>query len=277
MVIYGLDFTSSPNKRKPITCAVGSLTRDLLAVEVVEELPSFAAFESFLDRPGPWRAGLDFPFGQPRRLLVELHRTGDWASSVSWLAARGREAFEELLRSYRASRPKRDKQHRRQTDELAGSRSPMMCYGVPVAKMFFEGAPRLLRSNISILPVLPRNDSRVGVEPYPKLVAARYAEGRAYKAEDKRRQNAVLTRTRERIVNGLETHAHRDFWFRLRLASIVREKAIANETGDVLDAVLCAVQAAWSIGQTSPPDGIPPDCDRLEGWIVDPVLLRSRV
>ena len=45
---------------------------------------------------------------------------------------------------------------------------------------------------------------------------------------------------------------------------------IDDPTADLLDAVLCAVQAAWASAQ--PDYGIPPHCERAEGWIVDPVL-----
>ena len=69
MRIYGLDFTSAPSYRKPITCAVGIITADWLRVEGLIALISFVEFEQFLSQPGPWLAGLDFPFGQPRKLI----------------------------------------------------------------------------------------------------------------------------------------------------------------------------------------------------------------
>lgn len=101
------------------------------------------------------------------------------------------------------------------------------------------------------------------------MIAKRYANGAKYKAEDKRRQNAVQRGNREAILAALETQAHRNFGFQARLLASVRNQAIDDPSGDVLDAVLAAVQAAWSAGQQEPPDGIPRDCDPLEGWIVD--------
>jgi hypothetical protein len=277
MKILGLDFTSRPTKRKPITCASGSLDHGVLELEAIERFVSFAEFEALLARPGPWRAGFDFPFGQPRKLLTNLGLKGDWVEVVTWFTNRAREDFVDLLSRYRSGRPEGDKQHRRQTDKRARSCSPMMVYGTPVAKMFFEGAPRLLKSGVSILPVRPRDDSRVAVEAYPKLVAERYADGGKYKAEPKRDQDMARRRTRVKILSGLEAHAIRDFGFQVRLATVVRDQAAENPTGDVLDAVLAAVQAAWSAGQRQPPDGVPEDCDRVEGWIVDPSLLRRAV
>ena len=51
------------------------------------------------------------------------------------------------------------------------------------------------------------------------------------------------------------------------------EYMVQDPTGDQLDAVLCAIQAAWAYSQAAQNYGIPPDCDPVEGWIVDPNLL----
>jgi hypothetical protein len=48
MKIFGLDFTSAPGPKKPITAAVCDLKEDLLCVHEVMKINSFAAFESFL-------------------------------------------------------------------------------------------------------------------------------------------------------------------------------------------------------------------------------------
>ncbi|OOZ34404.1 hypothetical protein [Solemya velesiana gill symbiont] len=69
MQIFGVDFTSAPRKSKPITCAVCRLEGDLLALECIEELTSLDAFEKWLYQAGPWIAGMDFPFSQPRKLI----------------------------------------------------------------------------------------------------------------------------------------------------------------------------------------------------------------
>ena len=43
--------------------------------------------------------------------------------------------------------------------------------------------------------------------------------------------------------------------------------------GDNLDALLCALQAAWAYTQRKNGYGIPSKSHRGEGWIVDPGLL----
>jgi hypothetical protein len=47
---------------------------------------------------------------------------------------------------------------------LAGSISPQKLYGTPVALMFFEGAPRLLRSGVSIPHMHAGDPERMVVE-----------------------------------------------------------------------------------------------------------------
>ncbi len=272
-VIYGIDFTSRPTRRKPITCALGVLKGSRLRVIGLECWVNFEGFEAFLTHPGPWCAGMDFPFGQPLKLLSNLGRATTWEDSVNWLTAGDRQAFEKILTDYRTPRPKGDKQHLRVTDVLAESCSPMMLYGVPVAKMFYEGAPRLLASGVSILPVRPvSGESRTVVEAYPKLVAKRYGGGAPYKSETKRKQTAAMRQTRVEILEGLVAKAIVDYGFDVEIPDDIRDRAVSDASGDTLDAILCAVQAAWSHRASDPPLGIPADCDPLEGWIVDPSL-----
>ena len=48
---------------------------------------------------------------------------------------------------------------------------------------------------------------------------------------------------------------------------------IQDGSGDQLDGLLCAIQAGWAYTQRDHNYGIPADCDPLEGWIADPVLI----
>lgn len=80
MRIFGIDFTSAPSKKKPITLATGELCGDCLGITGLSALRFFDAFEDVLNFNGPWFAGIDFPFGQPRRLIENM----DWPRS-SWL------------------------------------------------------------------------------------------------------------------------------------------------------------------------------------------------
>jgi len=158
MKIYGVDFTSAPSPKKAITCVHCRLVTSGLFLEGLESLTSFDAFENFLRQPGPWVAGMDFPFGQPRKLIENLGWPQSWAGYVGLIGTLTKTEFVEMLAKYRNSRETGDKHHLRLTDKLAHSRSPMMLYRVPVGKMFFEGAPRLLNAGVNIQPSCTRDD-----------------------------------------------------------------------------------------------------------------------
>ncbi|OOZ35184.1 hypothetical protein [Solemya velesiana gill symbiont] len=102
----------------------------------------------------------------------------DWQGMVSKVGAMDMKAWESLLKNYRDARPAGDKQHLRRIDELADARSPMMMYGVPVGRIFFQGAPRLLKAGVSIPPIFDNGDNRIALEAYPALVV-RYLAGGA--------------------------------------------------------------------------------------------------
>jgi hypothetical protein len=281
MRIYGLDFTSAPRLRKPITCAGGVLEGATLTIESVLPISDFAGLEAFLARPGPWVAGFDFPFGQPRALVEWLGWPGDWAGYVEEAKRLGRADFGEALKRYRDGHPAGEKQPRRKTDQKADARSPMMWYGVPVGKMFFEGAPRLLRSGVSVIPCRPRPDERVAVEAYPALAARRWigrgGYTRGYKSDSRAGQSQEREAARQAIVRGMQTSDFvQRYGFELKLDGTLAEALVADPTGDRLDAVLCATQAAWAHTRRDSGWGVPHDCDTLEGWIVDPELWYDR-
>jgi hypothetical protein len=300
MNIYGLDFTSAPSRKKPITCAVCEITNSSLKLNACLKLSSFVEFEAFLRWDGPWLAALDFPFGQPRKLITSLGwhvldklvgrkvsiRTPlrcaegpyTWEGYVEMIASMGKKPFEEALLGYCASRPVGDKHVLRRTDVRAGAHSPMMLHRVPVAKMFFQGAPRLLASAVSILPCRPTNDSRKVVEGYPALVARRWIGKCSYKSDERARQTADKVVARQRILGGLRSSQLLDaYGCRLEMTEAQADSFVQDATGDDLDALLCAVQAAWAYSLRDNGYGIPADCDRVEGWIVDPATMNGTV
>ncbi len=234
------------------------------------ELPSFEAFEGFLAASGPWVAGMDFPFSQPRKLIENLGWPETWEGVVGKIAGMSKAEFLDLLEDYRASRPAGDKQHLRQIDALADSRSPMMVYGVPIGRMFFEGAPRLLQSGASILPCHQTASDRIILEAYPALASRRWIGKRSYKNDVKKKQTPELEAVRKEIVAGVHEDLDEHFGFALKIPSQLVEVLILDGSGDKLDALLCAIQAAWAFTQKDQNYGIPPIVDPLEGWIVDP-------
>lgn len=273
MNIYGIDFTSAPGSRKAIIYAQCWLAEGRLSLECLGALTSFAEFESFLRRPGPWVAGMDFPFGQPRKLIENLNWPARWEGTIRHLSAMSRSEFIHVLEEYYQNREKGDKHHLRLTDKLARSRSPMMLYRVPVGRMFFEGAPRLLEAGVNIPPCHVLDDSRVVLEAYPALVARRWIGDRSYKTDTVRERTAAQQLAREGMVSRLQSgDAKPHFGFDVHIRDQEADLMIRDGSGDRLDALLCAVQASWAYTQRHRNFGIPEDCDPLEGWIVDPLL-----
>jgi len=172
MLIYGIDFTSAPSRNNPITCSHCRLQDDVLIVTDLLPFNDWNEFEGLLNYNGHWIAGIDFPFGQPKKLIINLNWPESWEQYVKRVSSLSKEEFERCLTTYKNSRAYGDREHRRITDVRAGSLSPMKLYGVPVGKMFFQGARRLLESNNSIVPCLRRESNGVVIEAYPGLVAS---------------------------------------------------------------------------------------------------------
>jgi hypothetical protein len=180
--------------------------------------------------------------------------------------------FVEVLTNYCNGRNQGDKHHLRATDKLANSRSPMMMYRVPVAKMFFEGATRLLNAGVNIQPCLIRDDPRLVVEAYPALVARRWIGQRSYKTDTIKQQTTDRESAREEIIRCLRTTDVKTYFsFDVHFSDEDANTFICDGSGDQLDALLCAIQAGWAYSQRDRNFGIPIDCDPLEGWIVDPL------
>jgi hypothetical protein len=182
MKIYGVDFTSAPSRQKPISGVAAELTGETtLQVDKSLKIASLNEFEVFLKRRGPWVGGFDFPFGQPRKLLENSGWPIVWADFIELVARMSQQEFEQQLETYRQPRAAGDKHHLRVIDAKAKSCSPMMLYGVPVGKMFFKGAPRLLRAGLNIIPCCPTGDDRIALEAYPALVARSGSTNRVIK------------------------------------------------------------------------------------------------
>ncbi len=269
MKIYGIDFTSRPTRTKPIACMECTLTGDRLqAVELVE-WTDFDAFEAALQRPGPWIAGIDFPFGQARRFIETIDWPRTWPDYVAHAQALGRDGFRAALDAYRAPRPAGDKEHRRACDIRAGSISPQKLYGTPVGLMFFEGAPRLLASSVRIPGLQDGDPGRIVVEAYPGVLARALIGRRRYKQDTKSKQTADQAKARADLLGRLLDGAAQSL-YGLRVDA---PTALAEDpAGDQLDALLCAVQAAWTWTQRNDGFGLPTEFDPLEGWIADPGL-----
>ncbi|MGB5202155.1 MAG: DUF429 domain-containing protein [Sedimenticolaceae bacterium] len=270
MHIFGIDFTSRPTRSKPITCMECVLEGTHLRAQCLAAWQDFAGFEAAMQRPGPWIAGIDFPFGQSRRFIETIGWPDTWPRYVDHVSRLGRQGFRTALDAYRKDRPAGDKEHRRATDIAAGSISPQKLYGTPVGLMFFEGAPRLKDAGVT-LPGLQLGDpDRIAVEAYPGMLARTLIGRRSYKQDTRAKQTPAQHQARRDMLGiirrgGVEaSHG----------VTVSAPDELADDPqADHLDALLCAVQAAWAWSQRTRDFGAPSDLDPLEGWIADPSLL----
>jgi hypothetical protein len=264
--IVGVDFTSAPGPAKPIVSALCTLDGQELVLEDFREFSDWPAYEAWLGAPDAWIGGFDFPFGLPRR-FVEAQRWGSrWPSMLEACARGGKDSFARAaMRAFQGAREKLDK-HRR-TDLEAGSESPLKTLAnPPVGKMFYEGAWRLLSRGLHV-PMLHETDCpRIAVEAYPGLLVERLGE-RYYK-NDRPASAARNLQARKRIVRALEGAPGGHVPARLVLRERALRARLFHPGGDWLDAVICAMQAAWAWQRRSSSFGLPAGVDPVEGWIV---------
>ncbi len=269
MKIYGIDFTSAPQSGKPITCAACRLSRSSLYIQEIQLWTQFEEFEAFLRNHDPSVTAVDFPLGQPRRLIEALRWPTSWQSYVELVGAMTKTEFVKLITDYCHGQPTGDKHHFRRTDKLANACSPMMLFRVPVGKMFFEGAPRIARSGVSVHPCRPTGETRTVIEGYPALVARYLIGQQSYKGaggdQETRRS------CRRRLVRASRSDKLRiKFGIDVEYARGLQQMMIDDSSGDALDATLCAIQAASACRRKA--FGIPTTADPMEGWIVDPTI-----
>jgi hypothetical protein len=224
MRILGIDFTSAPRRRKPITCVACDLEDDLLVVRSLIEWADFEGFEDALQELGPWIAGIDFPFGQASRFIETIGWPKCWADYVVYAHGLGRANFRATLDRYRKTRRKGDKEHRRRTDIAAGSICPQKLFGVPVGLMFYEGAARVLRSGATVPSLWAGDPHRVVVEAYPGVLARQIIGRRSYKQDTRSKQTLEQAEARHDILVALRTGS----FHRLTASSSTRRTASAR-------------------------------------------------
>lgn len=266
MRINGIDFTSAPSKAKPLTCASCRLHGNHLTLERLHRWTDFSQLEAWLRRPGPWVAGLDFPFGLPKALTDALEWGDTWTAHVQRAAALDRTEWRARLAAFRATRPTGSKEPPRVTDRRVGAQSAMKAVNPPIALMYQCGADYLRASNVNIIPCRPTRDDRSAIETYPALLA-RTLIGRApYKHDGAARKDPARRHQRRKLIDALIAQAPQHWQLQISLSAHHRRHLIADGSGDLVDALLCAVQAAWAWQQ---PALLQPPSTRLqaEGWI----------
>lgn len=272
--VAGIDVTSAPSPRKPITVAQGSWDGSGLQIDRIELLDSIGSLATFIgeiDPEVPSITGFDCPLGQPRRLVDNLGWVSNWETTVSRFASMSRAEFVAFLRSYREPRQAGDKQHLRRTDAETGGCSPMMVHGVPVGLMYHSLVPLLAESPLSLLPCRPTRSPAIVVEVYPALLARRAAPRQTYKMEKAHGENESRRRAARQAI--LESLVEREDRSPLGFSTHLprgRLGALGDSKGDRLDAILAAASAAWAWTQRRHGWGFSKHFDAFEGAIVDP-------
>src|SRR5271170_4769482 len=101
MRVLGIDFTSRPSRKKPITCIYCELNGHVLRAERLEEWIEFTSFELALKKSGPWIAGIDFPFGQSCTFIKNIGWPPSWSGYVTYVGSLTRDGFRDQLARYR--------------------------------------------------------------------------------------------------------------------------------------------------------------------------------
>ncbi|MCL2657416.1 MAG: DUF429 domain-containing protein [Betaproteobacteria bacterium] len=264
--LIGVDFTSAPSARKPITAARGRLSGNILKFEALENFPDWPSFEKLLQRPGPWLGAFDFPFGLPREGVFSLGWPLEWAALVRHCHHLGKTAFRAALDTDRQSRAKGSRYPHRATDRPAVSHSPFKLVNPPVGLMFLAGAPRLLAAGLHLPGQHSGDPMRIALEAYPGLLARAIAT-RPYKSDELRKQTSERAEARRRILTALKSGKH-PLCISLQCSAADSNALIADARGDQLDAVLALIQAGWAWQQRKRNFGLPDVIDPIEGWIL---------
>ncbi len=263
--LLGLDFSSAPTRRKPITVARGRRQGQVLRLDGLLAFETLAQLAEFLSQPEPWLGAFDFPFGLPRELVQSLGWPQEWRALMAHYSGLSRAEIRATFAAFCDARPAGQKFAHRACDLPAGSSPSMKWVNPPVAYMLHAGVPLLLQAGVHLPGLCEGDRQRVALEAYPGLLAREFLGRRSYKSDDHAKQTPDRLIARKDLIDALEQGRSR-LGLRLKLSHSQREALIDDASGDRLDAVLCLMQAGWA--QTQPGYGLPADLDPLEGWIV---------
>jgi Protein of unknown function (DUF429) len=176
-----------------------------------------------------------------------------------------REDIRTTFKAFCDARPAGNKFAHRAFDRAANSSPSMKWVNPPVAYMLHAGAPLLLASGVSIPGLHAGDAQRVALEGYPALLARSIVGSASYKSDEAVRQTEERRARRRDIVGALKSGQHA-LNIKVRFSCGDPAALIDNGSADLLDAVLCCVQAAWATQQ--PNYGLPAKIDPVEGFII---------
>jgi hypothetical protein len=275
-LVLGVDFTSAPSKKKPITVAVGRWISTgrvpTYRLDDIRELVSLRDFETFLSDSGPWLGGFDLPFGQPRTLIEHEGWPTDWTDFIRFYCSQPRAALRDTFKRWCDARPSGDKFAWRRADKPAGSSPAMRWTNPPVAWMMHAGIGRMLdadlvfpahRHGVNRSHARVASERRIALEAYPGFTARKVCRT-SYKSDASANQTPERAANRRAILRALVA-GKAGLDIRLEITPAWSRRLHADGSGDLLDAVICGLQAGHAAAL--PEYGLPADLDPLEGWI----------
>jgi hypothetical protein len=266
-MLIGVDFTSRPSARKRITVAHGECVGSVVRLKALQPFASLSQFEHCLHSTPAWLGAFDFPFGLPRELVQSLSWPLQWHGLMQHYTALPRDEIRNHFKAFCDARPAGGKFAHRATDSPAGASPSMKWVNPPVAYMLHAGVPCLLNTGAHIPLLHAAKSAKVALEGYPGLLARELIGRASYKSDDTTKQTPGRLIARKDILTALEAGRTR-LGLRLKLSPSQAHDLADDASGDLLDAVLCLMQAAWAAQQGAPRYGIPTHADALEGWIV---------
>lgn len=286
--LLGIDFSSSPSKRKPIAVAVGHWQGSVLAVEELLSLTTLDEFQTLMSEgpqafgksersAGPlaqqgFVAAIDMPFGLSRQLVEGLKWPGAgrtdfkaWSDLIHFYSSLSRAQIRDVFKAWCDARPAGHKFAHRQCDGPAGSSPSMKWVNPPVAYMLHSGAPLLMKANVHI-PGMQRGDSnRVALETYPGYFARKILNRASYKSDDPRKDTPDRRMARSELLCAIEEGMLLGIQTQVR--PYLRARLLDDVKADHLDALICCLVAAWAARQSANNFGVPRMTDPVEGWI----------
>ena len=268
-LIFGCDFTSSPNARKPIVVAIGAHAQGRVTLSELMGFESLDAWGDWLLRTPAWIGAFDFPFGLPRELVEKLGWPTRWRELMSHYASLQRSEIRSIFSAFCAARPIGGKFAHRATDLPAGSSPSMKWVNPPVAYMMHAGVPRLLAAGASLpgLHDAGPDCRRIALEGYPGLLARELIGRRSYKSDDRKGQTEARYEARAELLRRLASGTSR-LAQTLDLGLSQSAQLQSDGSGDRLDAVLCLIQACWAAQRADCGWGLPVQIDPVEGAIL---------
>jgi hypothetical protein len=275
MKFYGVDFTSSPSKRKPLVISVCREHADKsgekkLALNEFILLETLTDFEQWIGELTDSVVGIDAPFGYPPEFRDALGLIGDWTAQAHQIEALGLERILSFADDFRRLRPAGQKEPLRSADRVTESVSSMKMFNPPIGRMAARLIPILARTQASIWPVRLATSSTTIFEIYCTPFVRTVIGWKSYKNPSRNVTNSHQSKAelRAKVLGKLP----------ILVSDVDKAKVLDDGLGDFLDALIGAYEAFEGFKKLNAnlllvPDGV----DELEGWTVyTPVIQAER-